>query len=118
VVLHALEQVAQAHGVLVALHVDAIEGDGALVGVLQGGDGPHQGRVAGPVGSEQSEQSFRNVERDVVDRAHAVGVGLRQIVDGQHGLPRQDGPAHSAPSWNGIMLVPLDVHGHVRQVMG
>ena len=54
-----LRQVAEqlAHLVLVAEHVDVAEARRARVGLLERGEGAHQGRLAGAVGPEQPEHA-------------------------------------------------------------
>jgi hypothetical protein len=107
-----LRQVAEdlAHRVLVAQHVDLAAGQAAQrraagVGILQRRERSHQRRLAGAVGAEQAEHAGRNRQRDAVERANAVGVGLGEVADLQFhrwhqcgrkagGLPdRRAGPA-------------------------
>jgi len=89
-----LRQVAEdtAHAGLVAQHVDVRAAAGidelrrAMVGVLQRGQGSHQGRLAGAVLAEQAEHAGGNRQAHLVERAHAVGVGLGETSDVQfHG---------------------------------
>ena len=63
-----LRQVAENLSDVVRLreHVDVAEADGARVGLLQRGDGPHQRRLACAVGPEQPEHAGGDLERDVV----------------------------------------------------
>ncbi|KAG0921739.1 hypothetical protein G6F32_014965 [Rhizopus arrhizus] len=91
--IHAkiLRQVAQpaAHGVLVAQHVDRrFAGDAergrTTVGLLQGGQCAHQRGLARAVRAEQAEHAAREVQADVVECVHAVGVRLGQRTDLQH----------------------------------
>ena len=90
-----LRQIAEhaTHGVFVAKNVDAAGHVGELrrarVGVLQGRQRSHQGRLAGAIRPEQAEHAGGDRQRDVVERAHAVGIGLRQTGDVQlHGAGR------------------------------
>ena len=80
-----LGQVAQhpAQGHLILQRVDSVEVDAAAVGGLQRGNGAHQAAFAGAVGPEQAEHALRNGQAHVVERLHPVGVGFRQIFDGQ-----------------------------------
>src|SRR5688500_693310 len=73
-----------AHAVLLAEHVDRLarwiaEVDRACVGLLQRGDRAHQRGLAGAVRAEQPEHPGWDRQRDVVERAHAAGVALREI---------------------------------------
>ena len=83
-----LRQVAErpAHRVLVPQHVDLAERDAAAVGLLQRGEDAHQRGLAGAVGPQQPVHAVRDREGDVVQRLHAVGVGLGIVAQGQlHG---------------------------------
>jgi hypothetical protein len=62
--------------VLVLEDVDAVERDGAGVGVLQGGDGAHEGGLAGAVGAEEAEHLVADGEGEVLECFDAVGIGL------------------------------------------
>ena len=60
--------------------------DAAAVGFLQRGEDAHQRRLAGAVGAEQAVHARRDRQADVLQRLHAVGVGLGDVADGQlHG---------------------------------
>ena len=78
-----LRQVAEqaADLVLVVEHVEVAEEDRAGIAFLQGGQGAHQGRLAGAVRAEQAEHPGGDGQRDLVQRHHAIGVGLRQFAD-------------------------------------
>ena len=78
-----LRQVAENLSDVVGLgeHVDVAEANGARVRLLQRGDGAHQRRLPCAVGAEQAEHAGGYVERDVLQRANAVGVRLREIRD-------------------------------------
>ena len=80
-----LRQIAEhlAHFVLLLEDVDAVERDGAGIGVLQGGDGAHEGALAGAVRAEQSEHVIADGEGDVLEGANAVGISLGEIGDGE-----------------------------------
>src|SRR6185437_704485 len=86
--IHAefLRQVTQhaPRGRLVGQHVDLAELDAAFVCILQRRDGAHQRGLAGAIRAEQPEHPVRDVQRDVVQRADAVRIGLGKIADGQH----------------------------------
>src|SRR5678816_2724883 len=56
---------------------------GAQVRLLQRGDRAHQRRLAGAVGSEEAVHPARDVEVDVTQSAHAVGVRLGDAADGE-----------------------------------
>ena len=57
------------------------ERDGAGVGLLEGGDGAHEGRLAGAVRAEEPEHAARDRQRDVTQRVHPVGVRLCEVLD-------------------------------------
>jgi hypothetical protein len=64
--------------------------DGAGVGLLQRGDGPHERRFASAVRPEQSEEPAIDVQTDVIQRPDAVGISFRKVGDRQHELaPRK-----------------------------
>ena len=73
-----LRQIAEdaADLVFLAEDVDAVEVDGAGVGVLQGGDGAHQRALAGAVGTEKTEHVVADGEGKVLERLDAVRIGL------------------------------------------
>ena len=61
-----------------------VERDRALVGLLQCRQRAHQRRLAGAVGSEQSEQAAVDIEGDAAHGVHAVFIGLGDAGDGEH----------------------------------
>ncbi len=67
--------------VFVGEDVEAVELDGAGVGVLEGGDGAHEGALAGAVGAEEAEHVVADVQREILERLYAVGVGLGKTSD-------------------------------------
>jgi hypothetical protein len=81
--IHAevLRQVAELAAKVAGIGDDVLagEGDRALVGLLQRGDGAHQRRLAGAVGAEQAEQTVADFEGDVVEGSNAVGVRFGEI---------------------------------------
>jgi hypothetical protein len=77
------------HAVLLAQDVDVAQHDGASVGLLERGDRAHERRLAGAVGSEEAIHPARNVERDVAEGAHAVGVGLGDAADSEVHRPAE-----------------------------
>ena len=86
-----LRQVAQglAHLFLALQHVDLAEHGAAAVGFLQRGQDAHQRRLAGAVGPEQAEHARRDRQADVVQRLHAVGIGLADVAESElHGRQR------------------------------
>ena len=78
-----LRQVAErlAHLILLLQHVDVAEVDAAAVRLLQRGQDAHQRGLAGAVGAEQAVHPRRNRERHVLQRLHAVGVGLGYVAN-------------------------------------
>jgi len=86
--IHAelLRQVAEGlpHLPLLLHHVEVAEADGPRVGLLERGEGAHQRGLAGAVGAEQAVHSGRDGERHVLQRTHAVGVGLGNLLDLQN----------------------------------
>ena len=78
-----LRQVAERlpHFVLLVQDVDIAEADAALVRLLQRGDDAHQRGLAGAVRAEQAVHARRDREGDVLQRVHAVGVGLGDIAN-------------------------------------
>jgi hypothetical protein len=81
-----LGQVAQgaAQGLGVSDHVDIAEPDESRGGGLQGGDDPHQRRLAGPIGTEQAVHAIGNDQIDVVERLHPAGIDVAEGLDDQH----------------------------------
>ena len=81
-----LWQVAQlaAVGLRIGKDVATVEAHLALVRLLQGGDGPHQGRLAGAVGTEEAEESVVDIEAHFLQRLDAVGIGLGKVIDVEH----------------------------------
>ena len=76
------------HAVLFAQDVDLprvqrgiLQSDGAGVGLLEGGDRAHEARLARAVGAQEAEHAARDRERDIVQRAHPVGVRLCEALD-------------------------------------
>jgi len=61
--------------------IHALEGYAAAAGALQGGDDAHQRGLARPVRPEQAVDAARHVEVDVVQRAHAPWIGVRESTD-------------------------------------
>ena len=57
------------------------EADGARVRLLQRREDAHQRGLAGAVGTEQAVHPRRNRERHVLQRLHAVGVGLGDVAN-------------------------------------
>ena len=78
-----LRQVAQhaADLVLVVEYVVVAEEDGAGIALLQGGQGAHQGRLAGAIRAQQAKHPGRYRQRHVIQRHHAIRVGLRQFAN-------------------------------------
>ena len=78
-----LGKIAQHFADLVFLRedVDAVEIDGAGVGILERGDGAHQRAFAGAVWAEEAEHIVADGEREVLERPNAVRIGLRQASD-------------------------------------
>ena len=78
-----LRQVAEdaADLVLLAQHVDAVEVDGAGVGILKRGDGAHQRALAGAVGADQAEHAVADGEGEVLKRLYAVRISLGKTSD-------------------------------------
>ncbi len=62
-------------------HIEVAEKYRPGIAFLQGGQGPHQRRLAGAVRAEQAEHPRRDGQADLVQRHDAVGVGLGQIAD-------------------------------------
>ena len=60
---------------------DVAEADGAAGGHLQRRQAAHEAALAGAVGAEQAEHAGRDLERHVVERAHAVRVDVAQVLD-------------------------------------
>jgi hypothetical protein len=69
------------HGVHLLHDVEVAEVDGADVRLLERGEDAHQRRLAGTVRAEQAVHSRRNRERHVLQRLHAVGIGLRYVAN-------------------------------------
>ena len=88
-----LRQIAQlaAQGRRLREHVQAVEMNAAGIRRLQRRQGAHERGFARAVGPEQTEHAGRNVQADVVEGAHSVGVGLGEMLDGQHGRFQQQG---------------------------
>ena len=57
------------------------EADAAFIRLLQRGQDAHQRGLAGAVGAEQAVHPRRNRERHVLQRLHAVGIGLGYAVE-------------------------------------
>ena len=55
--------------------------DAAFIRLLQRGQSAHQRRLAGTVGAEQAVHSHRNREGHVLQRLHAVGIGLGYVAN-------------------------------------
>ena len=66
------------------IHVEIAEMDRPLVRLLQRGDGAHERRLARAIRAEETEESLPDVERDVIERADTVGIGLGKPGDGEH----------------------------------
>ena len=56
--------------------VDAVERDGAGVGILQRGDGAHEGTFAGAVWAHQAEHAVSDGESQVLERLYTIRVSL------------------------------------------
>ena len=100
-----LRQVAEhlAHLVFLAEHIDLAEHHRSAVRLLQGGQDAHQGALARTVGPQQTEQAGGDGEAHVVQRFHAVRVGLAEAVDDEfHGAARS-GSAFGAARCAGKM---------------
>src|SRR5260370_8550830 len=67
--------------VFLAQHVNAIEVDRAGVRVLQRGDGPHQGTLAGAIGPHKAKHAVADRQREVLERLYAVRISLRKTCD-------------------------------------
>ena len=80
-----LRQVAQdlANLVLLRQHVEAIQGDGSRVGILQRGDSAHERAFARAVRAEQPEHVVADGQGHIFERANAVGIGLGETGDGE-----------------------------------
>ena len=79
-----LRQVAErlAHFILLIQHVDARRAwTLPLSGSCKRGQDAHQRGLAGAVGAEQAVHPRRNREGHVLQRLHAVGIGLRYAAD-------------------------------------
>jgi hypothetical protein len=72
-----------AHAILVAQHVDVVEGRRSAIGLLQRGERAHEGRLARAVRAEEAEHPGRDGERHVVEGLDAIGIALREIADGK-----------------------------------
>ena len=70
-----------ADGIFLFEDVEVVEPDFAFVGILQGGDGAHEGALAGAVGAEQAEHVVADGERDVFEGFDAVGIGFGEAGD-------------------------------------
>ena len=71
--------------VLLAQGVDRAEVDLPFVGLLQGGDGAHERRLAGAVRAKQAIHPRRDAQVDVLQCLDAVGVSFREVLDAQAG---------------------------------
>ena len=81
----------------------AVEHDLALGRRVEAGDGAQQrGLAAARAADHHDDLARRDVERDAVERAHAVGIGLADAVEHEHGVltpARSDLPsAGTAPT--------------------
>ena len=64
-------------------HVEMAEADGAAIGLLQRRQDAHERRLAGAVGTEETEHAGGDGEGEVLQRLHAVRIGLGEIFDAQ-----------------------------------
>ena len=70
-------------GLPLTYDVEIAEVHAAFIGVLQRGQDPHQGGLAGAVRSEQAVHSCRNGERYVPEGLDAVAITLGDTADGE-----------------------------------
>lgn len=66
---------------LLGQNIQIVELDCTGVGVLQRGDCSHQGALASPVRSKQSEHVVANRQGQVFERFHAIWICLGQACD-------------------------------------
>jgi hypothetical protein len=78
-----LRQVAErlAYFILLVQHVSVAKADAAFIRLLESGEDTHQRRLAGTVRAEQAVHSRRNREGHVLQRLHAVRIGLGHVAD-------------------------------------
>src|SRR5690606_18948511 len=83
-----LRQVSQAgpQGCWLRQYIQPVEVDAAAVRQLQRCDGAHQRRFAGAVRAQQSEHAGVHLKGDVLERMHAIGVSLAEILDIEHAV--------------------------------
>jgi len=67
--------------ILLVQHVGVAKADAAFIRLLERGEDAHQRRLAGTVRTEQAVHSRRNREGHVLQRLHAVEIGLRYVAD-------------------------------------
>src|SRR6185369_15492414 len=81
-----LRQVAEpaAQRLRVGQDVRAVQLDAARGRLEEAGEDPHEGGLAGAVGSEQAEHPGRDVEIDSLQGRHRARVDFHQVADGQH----------------------------------
>jgi hypothetical protein len=73
------------------VHVDAVEADRAARGVHQPANRANERRLPRAIGPEQRKNlAAHDVERHVIERAVATGVGFAEIGDGEDGGHRDD----------------------------
>jgi len=70
-----------AHRVFIRDYVKAVQENGARVWLLQRGDGPHERRFAGAIGSQQAKHVVPDGQAEVFQSLHAVGIALGQAAD-------------------------------------
>ena len=83
---HLLRQVAQdlAHLVFLVEHVEVVKEEAPRVDALQRGDGPHQRRLPGSVGSEKAEHPPGDLQAHILQGLNTIAIGLRKVLDSQH----------------------------------
>jgi hypothetical protein len=83
--IHAklLWQVAEdaADFVFLPQHIDTIEVDRAGVRILQRGDGPHQGTLAGAIGPDQAKHAVSDGQGQVLKCLYSIWIGLGETCD-------------------------------------